>query len=249
VTASGNIDFLTSVEKKNQETLTRNAKIVYEGNPFIRRLVFLNQQGDPVGIYPYGVFDKTNYAFREYFIRTRDTKAPYVSSIFDTNISQMHRPVVSVSVPLLDEKGVFQGLINASINLEKTSLQLQQLAVESGGEFFTVVDNAGRYVIHPNVAIIGTNSPDKDVARKGAKKAHGIEEVVFPDGRLGLAAYDYMPSLGWGISVQVPTASILELSTFSLIITFGTLFVVYVLAILLLYLMRFRWTPQQKESP
>lgn len=248
-TASSNADFLTGVEKNESDTLVRNAKIVYEGNPMIRRLVFLNAKGDGVAIYPYGVFDRTNYAFREYFIRVRESKAIYVSNVFETNADGVHRPVVSVSMPLLDKKGVFAGAMNASVNLDKIALQLQQVALESGGEFFTVVDEHGTYVSHPVLALIGKDAPANDPVRKGIEKKHGIEQLVMPDGSLGLVAYDSISSLGWGISIQVPSTAILALSPYSLVLTFATMFIVFSISIWLLYVMKFRWGPQQRGSP
>lgn len=249
VTASGNADFIKAAEKEDSEALVKNAKIIYEGNPLIRRLVFLNKRGDGIAIYPYGVFDRANYAFRDYFTRTRDTKSIYISNVIETNIDQIHRPVVSVTMPFFDTKEVFHGVMTASINLEKIALQLQQVALESGGEFFTVVDDTGKYIIHPNSAMIGTVVSPSNPLSKGIEKKRGIENTVLPDERLGLIAYDAISNLGWAISVQAPTVSVLALSTFSLVLTFGTIFSIFVIAILFLYLMKFRWLPQQRGSP
>lgn len=249
VTASANTDVLINVEKHDAVASVRNAKIVYEGNPLIRRLTFLDAIGDVVAIYPYGVLEYTNYAFRDYFVHVRDTKEVYVSNVFDTNVNQIHKPAVSVTAPFLDTKGIFRGVTVASMNLEKIALQLQQLARESGGEYFTVSDANGKYIIHSNSALVGTSVPSSDPIHKGVEHKHGIEEMILPDGTLGLVAYDSIPSLGWGISIQVPSGSVLALSSYSLALTFGTLFGVFVFSILLLYLMKFRWLPQQRGSP
>lgn len=248
-TASGNADFLTTIEKRDTDALTRNAKIVFEGNSLIRRLIFLRENGDVAAVYPYGVLERTNYAFREYFIRVRDTKVLYVSNIFESHSDQGTRPVISVVMPLLDTQNEFSGVMVASVNLEKIALQLQQLARESGGEYFTVADQNGKYVIHPNIALIGTPVPVSDPLYKKGKKQHGVENTFLSDGSIGLVAYDTIPSLGWGISVQVPSGSILALNTFSLMLTFCMISGVFVVAILLLYLMKFRWLPKQRGYP
>lgn len=246
MTASGNPDFFTTIQTHDTDALVRNAKVVYEGNPMIRRLVFLKANGDVVTVYPYGVLERRNYAFREYFTRVRDTKALYVSNVFESSSNEGKRSVVSVVAPLLDTKGEFIGVMVASVNLEKVALQLQQTAHESGGEFFTLVDQTGKYVIHPNTALIGSQAPLIDLMLRGIEKKHGIENARLSDGTVGLVAYDGIPSLGWGLSIQVPITAILALSAYTLLLMFGTLFGVFVIAIVFLCVMKFRWLPQQR---
>ena len=137
--------------------------------------------------------------------------------------------------------------MNASVNLEKIALQLQQLARESGREFLpwrikTVSTSCIRIL-----CCLGQLYLIQIQCVRVSKK-RGIEEVILPDGTLGLVAYDTIPSLSWGISVQVPSNSVLALGMNSLVLIFGTLCGVFVLSILLLYLVKFRWLPQQRGS-
>lgn len=219
--ASVNTDFVATLTKPDAVKLYTYAKIIYESNPNIRRLVFLDDAGNGVGVYPYGTLDDPNYAYRDYFQEAKATGLPVISDVFQARGDHAGRYVVVVSVPLRDAKGVFAGVMAASLDLDRMGLLLSQVATSERGEHFVVMDAKGVILSHPNAGVIGTTVPVGDPLYLGIQGKTGVRDGILIEKFPGMMAYTHIPSLRWGLSLRVPSRNIFELSSFAIWAVFG----------------------------
>jgi len=220
VVASSNTDFVESVNKPDIAMLNKYSKIIYESNPNIRRLVFLNKDGQGVALYPYGTFDEPNFSYRDYFQQTKNTGKPYVSDVFQARSDEAGRFVVVIAVPLYDG-AEFAGVVSASMDLDRMGLLLGEVTAGGQGEYFVAVDAKGVILSHPNEKLIGTVVPDTDPLHRALKGEDGIAKGMMIEKTLGLMGYAYVPELRWAISLRVPAAQVFSLSEEDIWIVFG----------------------------
>ena len=222
VVSAANPDLQNALDKKDVEELVRFSKVLYETNTNIRRVVFLDAAGDGVALYPYGTFDRTNYADREYFKEARDTKTAYVSNVFQAAVDQAGRQVFVVAVPIFSAKNEFVGVMAGSVDLERLGYKLRQLAVESRGEYFLIVDSNKKILSHPDSTRIGSNLPSDDLLYRVADGKKGVAGGTLPGGLLGLVAYGSVDPMGWTVTLRMPVAQLFALTADAAVWVFGT---------------------------
>ncbi len=249
VLTAANTDVTIALQKKDLATLISASKLLYESNSAIRRVVFLSASGQGVSLYPYGTFDLANYAFREYFVKARDTRAPYISNVFQSAVDDVGRYVAVVAVPVLTPKGAFAGVLAVSIDLDKLGFKLRQLTMESRGEYFIIVDQEKTILSHPDKARIGTKLPDHDVVFTTPSDQTGITGGVLPDGTLGLIAYGPVDRLGWTVTLRMPVMQVYAFTPHAGIWVFGTVAVVLVATMWFASLLKVRWSGQSGGGP
>lgn len=249
VITAANRDVVAALEKKDAETLIRSSKLLYESNPTIRRVVYLSASGEGVSLYPYGTFDLSNYAFREYFIQARDTKAPYMSNVFQSAVDNVGRYVSVVAVPLFGSKGEFAGVLAVSLDLNRLGFKLRQLAQESRGEYFLILDQNKQVLSHPDVARIGTKLPENDVIYTTPSGQKGVTSGVLSEGVLGLVAYGSIERLGWTVMLRMPVTQVYVYTSHAVPWVFGTVAVVLIAALWLLCFLNIRWSRQSGGGP
>ena len=245
--ASGNMDFVDAVTKKDLVNLTSFSKIIYESNPNIRRLVFLDAGGDGIALYPYGTFDEPNFAFRDYFQQAKSSGQPYISDVYQAKADNAGRYIVVVAVPLHDRKGVFSGVMAASVDLDRMSLQLAQIAVASRGEYFVVSDNKGVILSHPNQTLIGSTAPASDPLYRGIRGEAGVIENAMIEKKYGMIAYADVPKLRWAISLRVPSGDVFVLTSVVIWSVFGSVGIILLISIALFSFVE-RRIVQKKEG-
>ncbi|HLD24830.1 MAG TPA: DNA-binding protein [Patescibacteria group bacterium] len=219
--ASVNTDFVAVVMKRDTAKLYAYAKIIYESNPNIRRLIFLDEAGDSVGVYPYGTLDDPNYAYRDYFQKAKATGQPVISDVFQARADNAGRYVLVVSVPLRDVKGAFAGVMAASLDLDRMGLILDQVATSERGEHFVIADAKGVILSHPNASLIGSTAPLGDPLYLGISGKQGVVDGIMIEKSPGMIAYTDIPALRWGLSLRVPSRNVFELTSFAIWAVFG----------------------------
>ncbi len=238
--SAANPDLSEAYLASNTAELSRIGKIIYESNPNIRRLVFLDAEGDGIALYPYGTFDQPNFAFRDYFMAVRDTRAPYISNVFMSKVDMAGRYVVVVAVPVLTSDGTFAGALTASLDLERIGTQVQSLAIESEGEYFVLFDAKNMTLYHPTSEVVGTAAPENDAGRLAVSGESGVVKSYLRDGRSGMIAYAQIPDIGWAVTLRVPATRAFDLTSDAVLSVFGI--IAFVLLAALIYLLYFRVT-------
>lgn len=241
VVASNNPEFVGIMVRKDVEKLSAFAKIIYESNPNIRRLVFLDKRGDGIALYPYGTFDDPNYAYREYFQQAKNTGKPFISGVFQARVDQSGRYVIAISVPLRDAKGVFAGVVAASLDLDRLGVLLEQVTTPEREERFVVVDSKGVVLLHPTASLIGTPAPATDPVLSGVQGKEGVTDgLMLSDQVPGMVAYAGVPSLQWGVSLRVPSRNVFALTSFAIWAVFGMVGFVLVISSGIFFLLQQR---------
>lgn len=246
--ASSNTDFVRSVSEPDIATLNKYSKIIYESNPNVRRLVFLDKNGQGIALYPYGTFDEPNFSYRDYFQQTKNTGKSYISDVFQAKSDQSGRFVVVIATPLFDA-GAFSGVVTASMDLERIGFLLSQVAAGGQGEYFVVVDARGVILSHPNEKLIGSVVPSSDPLHRALKGEEGIVKGMLIEGMLGMMGYVYIPELRWAISLRAPAAKIFGLSAEEIWIVFGVVCVIIGVGITVISYMRNRAYAGKEGGP
>jgi excisionase family DNA binding protein len=247
--AASNADFVDALIKEDIAKLNTYSKVVYESNPNIRRLVFLDKDAFGVAVYPYGTFDEPNFAYRDYFQKAKATGKPYISDVFQAKTDMSGRYVVVVAVPFFDKKNTFAGIMSASIDLERLGVNLAQIASGELGEYFVVVDTNGVILSHPNAKLIGTVIASDDPIRSALQGKDGIVQGMTAEKIAGLIGYAYVPELRWAVSLQVPSTRVFGLTSSAIWIVFGVVSAIMIAAILLISYLRSHIYRQKESGP
>lgn len=246
--AATNEDFVSVIANNDIAKLNIYAKILYESNPNIRRLVFLDGEGEGIALYPYGTFDDPNYAYRDYFTKAKSTGKPVISDVFQARTDQSGRYVVVVSVPLVEPGGTFRGVITASLDLERMEFLLNQIAASEWGEYFVVSDAKGVILAHPNFDLVGTTAPSGDPLYLGLAGEKGVLQGIMIENARGMISYIGVPTLTWGLSLRVPSRNVFELTSFAIWAVFGVVGAILMMGIAMFSLVRQRISAIQGGS-
>ncbi len=158
--AAENPNLATGIRKNDEGAINAAIKVAYEGNEYVRRVVVLDAKGFGLLLYPPGEFTDPDLSFRDYYIAVRDTRAPYVSNLFQAQADEQ-RYVVAVAVPALDKKtDEFVGVLVGSVDLDRLAHKLQQVAIEDRGSFLWSQTSRARFlfmqVAHASIRAYGT---------------------------------------------------------------------------------------------
>lgn len=239
--ASKNPDIVTAFVKEDSNELSRLGKIIYESNPNIRRLVYLNKVGNGIGLYPYGTFDQPNFAFRDYFQAVRSTGKPFISNVFQAQTDQAGRYVIVVAVPVMSASGDFLGAMTASIDLIRVGTQLQEIATERDREFFVVLDKEGKVIFEPDTKQIGTVVSVDDPGRLALNGGTDVVMGIIKNGQPGMISYAQNRTLGWSISLRAPIANVYHLTHEAILWTFSVISFILMACIIFLLYFKSEW--------
>ncbi len=249
LTASKNPEILEALEASDSATLETQSKVMYDGNTNIRRLVFVDRNGNGVALYPHGTFDQMNLSFRNYFTRVQESGQPYVSELYTALADKASRKVVSVSVPLTARDGQFLGVLTGSVDLLKIGTSLQSLAVGARRERYVVADGEGKVIISQDPFEIGTLLPQEDSLRKALDGRKGAELSRMLDGTLALATYERIPNSTWVISMRVPAGRVYSLNQTAVMTIFGVVGIVLLASLLWIHVLHVHVTARLPEGP
>jgi hypothetical protein len=130
--------------------------------------------------------------------------------------------------------------MSVSFDLEKLGLKLRQLAVESRGEYFIILDRNKKILSHPDFGRVGQDIPADDVLRVVDITKRGVAQGKLPSGVWGLVAYSPVDHVGWTVTLRTPITQIFSLTLSVAISMFGTIAAIMVVVIWLLMLFHLR---------
>lgn len=129
--------------------------------------------------------------------------APYISALGNL--------VVFISQPIHDRQGNYLGYVGGSIYLQQHNI-LNTLLGEhhyKDGSYLYVIDRDRRLIYHPEAARIGEVVHGNPVIEDVIRGQDGSRRLINSRGVDMLAGYAPVPSTGWGIVSQRPTASVM----------------------------------------
>lgn len=122
------------------------------------------------------------------------------------------RLIIFISYPIFDEQGQYLGLVGGSLYLREDNF-LNELLGEHfyhDGSYVYVVDAKGHIIYHQDLLRVNDDVSSNQVVQKLMNGQSGAERVSNTEHVDMLAGYAYVPTLGWGIVSQRPTAMALE---------------------------------------
>ena len=128
---------------------------------------------------------------------------PYLSSVGNL--------VVFISHPVFDDAGRYLGYVGGSIYLKQKNILFTLLGQHyyRDGSYLFVVDRSRRLLYHPDPLRVGEVAGDNAVIDAILRQESGSGRTVNSKGTDMLAGYAVLPSTGWGIVAQRPTAATL----------------------------------------
>lgn len=150
-----------------------------------------------------------DFSYRDYIIKTRQTRQPVISAPFRSLLPQAP-PVVMFTAPILDKQGTLVAIVGGSINLLRPNL-LGKLATTKIGEtgYFYLSDQQRTLIMHPQhdrilkiTAPAGTNL----LYDRAIDGFEGAGETVNTQGVKMLIAYKRLASTNWILAAQIPSS-------------------------------------------
>ncbi len=249
VVAAANQQFVEVIKDNDIAQLSVFAKILYESNPNIRRLVFLDKEGDGIALYPYGTFVDPNFAYRDYFQKAKTTNEPFVSNLFQVRSDQSARYVVVVAIALRDAQGSFAGVMTASVDIDGLGLKLRQIANESNGELFLITDGNGTVLSYPKQEFVGTKAPEGHVAYRAISGETGIGRGLMLGGAYGMMAHRPVKGLGWALCLTAPDVSVFDATSPAVWSIFGVIGLLMLVSLRIFTFIQPRTIPAKEGSP
>ncbi|MBZ5486480.1 diguanylate cyclase [Halomonas aquamarina] len=171
-------------------------------------IVVMNRSGQVIADWPSVVgrvgLDASD---SEFFKMVRGTRQPHMSEPFIGRASKI--PMVVVSVPRLDERGEFAGLVGGVLSLDSGGLFNRLAKVRLGEEGYAGVATAsGKVLYHPVSSMINTEVPSEaknpllHQALDGWQ-GDGVGKLV--NGEVGLQSYAQVWPANWVIGLYLPS--------------------------------------------
>jgi signal transduction histidine kinase len=180
--------------------------------PDINLIYRLDAHGIMVYHYPTGPGSTVGWDFsgRGYFQRALTTRNPLLSTGRISPTTE--QPVATAVMPLWSDDGRFLGVVATNIKLQFLSHTLASIASEhrpDEGFQVAIIDSAGQVIAHPNPPALLAESSRKPAQVTQAVLNGQSGNLIMPDssGKQMLFSYVPIPSAGWGVIVDRPTAA------------------------------------------
>lgn len=130
-------------------------------------------------------------------------RSPFVSDPF---VSTAGNLIVTISHPVFDEAGVYNGYVAASIRLKQKNVLHSLLGTHfyRDGSYLYVVGRDGRLLYHPDTRRIGESARGNEAVQAVCSGRTGALQVTNSAGIQMLAGYAPVPAVGWGVVAQRP---------------------------------------------
>ncbi len=199
----GRFRFREAIKRQDRAEAMVHLRQLRETFPDLDRPFLATPAGVSWAVYPdapevYG----RSFAHRDWYQGVSRAWQPYMSEV--TEVAAADRALaVGLVVPVHDEDGAVIGILGSSQRLEVIRRWLLPIQVPAGDLY--IVDRKGQLVFHRQRTL---PSQVRDYAGVPAvqrllRGEEGLAELENPvDGEVGLNAYRWLPTLGWGVVVQ-----------------------------------------------
>ncbi|RJE73591.1 hypothetical protein BGP78_18405 [Pseudoalteromonas sp. MSK9-3] len=161
-------------------------------------------------------------------------KEPYISTPF---ISPAGNLIISVSHPIFNDVGKYQGFIAASIYLQGDNILNRLLGKHhySDGSYLYVVDQNKQLIYHVDAERVGTTIQSNEAIEDVISGKSGVRVLRNSQGTDMLSGYASVPISGWGVVAQRPlTVTLAQLNDTILSVLKSTLPVTILTLLLIL---------------
>ncbi|SOC11285.1 diguanylate cyclase (GGDEF)-like protein [Ureibacillus xyleni] len=202
--------FLSENPEMTSREIQEHLELLKNNNRYFNSLTWIDETGLVRNIAPVNVGIQGDYV-TGVIKEAVDSKKPMLTPPFS---GLTGRIIVLMSEPFYDAKGNYRGIIGGSIFLQEQNVLNEILGndiVDQNGSYYYVVGPDGKLLFHPNLNRIGDRVKGNQVISKLIQGQSGMERVVNTKGVPMLAAYSYIPEIGWGVVQQTPVSYVEEL--------------------------------------
>lgn len=182
-------------------------KVLHESDVDIDGCTFVDKTG-------YGINDSgidMQLADRDYFKKTKETKAPVVSDVLINESDG--KQVIVVAVPILDKDGNFLGLINSTIDIDDIIKKMGKVKSADTGYAY-LISQTGNIISYPDKNMVGKKLEQVFSAELAklfnktvlAKDGGDVDYVI--NGSEKIATYSKVPLTGWRVIVTAPAEEV-----------------------------------------
>jgi PAS domain S-box-containing protein len=200
-----------AVQSANQSAMLQYFESISNARPDVNLIYRLGPDGIMLFHYPLGPGSTVgvDFSFRDYFQDARRANRPVISK---GRISPTTSEAVTTAVmPLRGEDGGFMGIVATNIRLQSLSDTLNAIAAENplGQDYqISIIDATGQIIADRNpdrlLRMLSEDSPevvhDVLLGQEGTQITHSSDQQEW------LSSFIPIPSGGWGVIVQRPTA-------------------------------------------
>src|SRR5882724_1731080 len=197
-------------QRRDLVKATEQLKQTFNLHPDFAFMSLYDMEGNMLAMYPpdHNILNK-NFAYRDWYKGvTRDWK-PYVSEVYVTAATPQQL-VVAIAIPLRDSRGEPVGMLMAPHTLKTINSWLEPSNVAEDGATW-VFDQYGHPLVHPDLPSQPGISDQRSYGPvRMALSGNAGQGSFTRDGTKYLSVYQPIPSLHWGVSVDIPESSIVK---------------------------------------
>lgn len=195
--------FLSNHPNLTDDEIQEHLELLRNNSRYFNSLTWVDETGLVRDIAPISVGLKGSY-ITGITKDVVDAKKPMLTAPYKAPTGRM---LVLMSEPLYDKRGNYKGIIGGSIYLHEKNVLNEILGndiIDQNGSYYYVVGPNRTLLFHPNTNRIGEDVLDTPISLKLEKGQSGMERVTNSEGKQMLAAYNYIPEIGWLVVQQTP---------------------------------------------
>jgi len=194
---------IESISKKDKPVIEELLKGIFIYSENFHRIMIADKIGDVQEIYPIVEIPNTNVSSREYFQVVSENKVSYLSNLYQTEVDGEKRYVISINVPIIDDKGNFLGMIIGSLDIDSMKNKLDRIANINDSEYFIVIDDLGNLIIGPNDSNLLSDDEIMQIKNSEDSNNKTAGEILNLDNGM-LQVHDYVEGTNWDIAIRRP---------------------------------------------
>ncbi len=195
-------------KEMNLNDIMQVQKIINESDVEVETSVVSDKDGNSINQNG----EKINIAEREHFKRAKETKKPVISDVLVSKATGNR--IISVAVPILDNAGDFQGIIQSNIVVTAFKSTLGDIKIGKTG-FVFLISKTGELIHHPDEKLVGQNVFDlnisdttRNVYTEMLTKNEGFFTYTDEKGVKKIASYCVVPGTDWRVVAMAPSKEV-----------------------------------------
>ncbi len=185
------------VKNRDHQAVEKLFNVLIQKNESFINIYFCNTEGKLDVLVPYTELDSSfDGRTRQWYKAAESTgRLSYSDAYIDLATGA---PVITLSCPVKNDEGVFQGVLAVDMSLSYLTELVNNQKVGNTG-FIYVTDKSGKLVAHPDDEMLKQSADLSD--SEYVKKALAGEDGLFSDENK-LVYYSQIPTTGWGLFVE-----------------------------------------------
>ncbi|MCU1257110.1 MAG: sensory transduction histidine kinase [Candidatus Angelobacter sp.] len=204
-------DLLQAWENKNIQAVTKHLELAHELRPDFVSFSLYDLNGTMQAAYsqdPKSI--GRNFNLADWFKGVRKEWKPYTSEVYTVGINSSSQ-VVSIAVPLRSVQGSPVAILMADVATDTIMQDIHRLTNPNNkGSMISVVDQNGHAFGNPKarIQIINRQQQLSQEFVDQVADRHPGAKVLKVQGEELIVSYSPMPSLNWGVLIEIPVAAI-----------------------------------------